>query len=271
MCTTDDMPDPVICERGQQWAVERTVLIYVRAPGGDPVPRGSGVLLKIAEAGFVLSAAHVLDGAHHAQVVLGGYAGALIHLRGVVFGVAHDKDDVDVAFMRLPDEAADALGTAGKKFLRLNETDFVATAPVPGQYTVVGLPQQFAKRDPATGEFNSTSVSYTTVLYPAELDSFTQGISIALICSQNETVSPDGELARLPDLHGISGGWIWRLYGPNHRPLRMWEPGWIRLAAIEHTVVAGKAIKGTLLRAVIAMILKTYPELRRSIQLSFPG
>jgi hypothetical protein len=55
----------------KNWILERTVALYARTETGEPVMQGSGVLLKIADTAFILSAGHVLKAAKDMGLLIG--------------------------------------------------------------------------------------------------------------------------------------------------------------------------------------------------------
>ncbi len=89
--------------------------------------------------------------------------------------------------------------------------------------------------------------------------------SIALQLGRDYT--PENDVAnRLPDLHGISGGGIWRMFAPESAMrLPRWSPSFIRLAG---TVHGAQPIKGVTMPHILATIAQAYPELQGAIELA---
>jgi len=101
------------------------------------------------------------------------------------------------------------------------------------------------------------------------------GISFPLKVTKDTVIFSDSESSlseeqRMPELYGISGCEMWRLYGIEDRAYRLdlWETSWIKLVGIEHGWARRKWVKGAFVRHVIDMIERAYPELRASIQLT---
>src|ERR1043166_4545230 len=87
-------------EEGRPWMLDRTVAIYTLVDGGVPVLHGSGILLRIADANFLLSAAHVLEeGADEDTLLLvtqGTPGSGFVPLSGVEIQHTENKEDVDI-------------------------------------------------------------------------------------------------------------------------------------------------------------------------------
>lgn len=237
----------------------------------EPVFEGSGVLLKIAETAIVLSAGHVLEAAKEAALLLGPMTGGsrFVPLPGP-FQVSRDQDAVDVGFARLPGDVAAKLAEYEKRFLRLNELEFVKE-PSAGFYSVVGFPKIVNTPNYSTRVIDVMPFNYGTFLCVEPPDIFKPGTSIAVRWTANSITTHDGDPVRMPELGGISGCGMWRLYGSEDcERLDFWDPSWIRLSGIEHRVSPKKWIKGTLIRRVIELIRHDYADLRPSIDLTMP-
>lgn len=244
-----------------EWILARTVVLYAQATGGNPVIEGTGVLLKIADVAFILSAAHVCAGVvKDGRALLVGVHGApLISLEGLDVQVSDDRGDEDIAFMRLPSEVAVVLARH-KSFLRLSEVDVERRPPTRGSYAVLGFPCG-SQRTVAEGVLNAEPFWFLSWLYEGELVSFTVGKSIALEFVPKRVLDLNGDPVRAPELRGISGCGIWRLIGIDDGvPGQAWQPAHtIRLAGIEHTVV-GPAIKGVLAFRVVDAIRQNHAD-----------
>ena len=84
------------------------------------------------------------------------------------------------------------------------------------------------------------------------------GVSIALARGKDSiTLSGDREPVRSPELQGISGCGIWRLWSnAEFEDLDKWDESWIRFVGIEHRT-GGEAIIGTMAFQVFDMLLQT--------------
>jgi hypothetical protein len=236
---------------------------------------GSGVLLQIADIGFVLTAGHVLEKTKDQEMLLGPMVegSETITAQDGQFGYSPDLDDLDVGFIRLSREVAQKLSKY-KSFTRLSELDFRTSHPTPGAYCILGYPKRFNTPDYEARAIDPVPLYYLSrpVILPDEgKPDVTLCLEVArdtvMLCDLNAATE---EEIRMPELGGISGCGIWRLYGTENRidQLDRWEPSWIRLVGIEHTWVRRKRVRGTFIRHTIDLIGGSWPELRASIQLS---
>lgn len=252
----------------REWMLDRTVPIYAWAHGGLPVLEGSGILLKIADAGFLVTAAHVVDGVvKDGRALFMGMADGegIVNLGGLDFQVSDDQRDVDVAFTRLPPGIVDVVGKH-RAFLRLDQIDTARRPPAAGVYIIAGYPRGDSRADGDAGLIHSKAFCLSTTLHEGELANFTVGSSIALSFLSPWVIQDDGERIRAPALQGISGCGIWRMVSERHPTPGHWDTTSIRLAGIEHGIV-GKAIKGLLAFRLVDYIRQNHPDLAPAIEL----
>lgn len=249
---------------------DRTVGIYAQARGGNPRLEGSGVLLQIADAPFMLSAGHVLKASEDAAIMPAPMmpGSRMIPMPGVRINFTAEQRQVDVGFVRLPDEVASELKQHGKKFTTRADID-ISDEPARAFYNVVGYPAKTNTPDYQAMRVDVLPFSHATYLYDRDDVDSTPGVSIVLRFKQHTITRPDGETDRMPSLKGISGCGIWRLYcaGDQLGRLDTWNPGWIRLAGIEHGCVERKYIKGTMIKPVLELIERANPDLGASMRL----
>lgn len=195
---------------GLGWMEARTVCLCHRVPGGNPVAKGSGVLLRVADVGFVITAGHVLQGldGQGVELLVAPDAGDLgLYNLGdktcVDIGRTRDLADVDLAFVKLPADT-DAVLSALKSFVRLSEVELEVTASG-GAYSVLGYPQQWAKFDAQAKTVSIRPVCYGADLHRHELVGSTNGLSLVLDFPQGLTEDVSGQSSRMPELQGISG------------------------------------------------------------------
>ncbi len=264
---------------GHPWMLARTVGIYALVPGGRPVPHGSGVLLRIADASFVVSAAHVLLGGDSAEILLApsiAESRLLVSLGQLKVHATRDTENYDVGYVHLPDTTVRELGST-VEYVRLSDITFEEPPPM-GIYGVIGYPQHQVHFNALENKVQARPLFYGGPLFGAATDALVPGLSIAIRVEMNETSTGDGDRARFPELRGISGCGIWRLGVPGRDPPpdERWEASQIRLAGIEHAVIetsvhTTRAIKGTLIKQTIQLIVGGHPELRRAIAVSWSG
>lgn len=261
---------PEIAERLQRrhrdeavpWIAERTIVIYALVDGGLPVPRGTGVLLQVADRGFVVTAAHCLHDWGKVRFLCAVNEGGFIDLTTVPAQVTCDQAGADFALLPFDDEMFEQVSTS-RRFVRLSDVDVHGDAPAPGIHAVFGYPVQLATRSAAA--IVSDALYYPTVLKDAV--GFDPGLSIALFMDE-ENVDEEGDRTRLPALQGISGCGMWRLHTKGDDP-GAWSIDRIRLVGIEHTVAPRSGtIRGVRARHILAGIASQFPELAQSVGLT---
>jgi hypothetical protein len=237
--------------------------------------QGSGVLLKIADIAFVLTAGHVLKGNRDMEMLIGPMAkgSRTIKAHDGQFAFSDDIADVDVGFIRLSDEAAKTLSNH-KSFARMSDLDLRTSNPCSGRYCILGFPQQINTTDYVNREISALHFHYMSspIILPSESKpqvTLWLEVTNGIVTLSDSEAATEGEV-RMPELNGISGCGMWRLYGTEDRidKLEQWDPSWIRLVGIEHAWVRGKRVKGTFVQHAIDMIENAYPDLRTSIRLS---
>jgi hypothetical protein len=243
------------------WIEKRTIVIYALAEGGLPVPQGSGVLLQVADRGFVVTAAHCLDGWGKVRFLCAVDDGGFIDLTTVQAHVTRDRGDADFALLPLDDEMF-ARVSSSRAFVRLSEVDAHGDAPATGIHALFGYPVQLASR--REGCIVSDALYYPTML--KNVSDLDRDLSVAFFMD-DEHVDEVGDRTRLPALQGVSGGGMWRLHTKGDDP-EAWSVDRIRLVGIEHTVVERSGtIKGVRARHVLAGMAAQFPELAPSVRL----
>ena len=140
----------------------KSVLPVYCIQNGKPVQDRTGVLLAIAEQGFLITAAHDLQLITDAKIPLyvtsprRGQGG--IELVGELFGT--EERTIDIAIVRLNSATKETLDEAGARFIRVTDVDNLANA-TSAIYLVRGYPI----------DCNHSPMTYTTVLYQGDLQS----------------------------------------------------------------------------------------------------
>jgi hypothetical protein len=259
----------------REWIWERTVGLYFKAPGGNPVLQGTGVLLQVADICFVLTASHVLKKSKDMEIQIGPMAkgSRMIRVLECQIVYSNDENDMDVGVMRISADAA-LLLKEHKSFLRMDSLDLRTSTLCAGRYCILGFPQQINITDYERKEIDAKHFHYMSRVLDLPDEGRPQ-ITIWFKISHHTVTSLDSETSteedvRMPELGGISGCGMWRLYGVEDKIHRLdqWEPSWIRLVGIEHAWVRGKRIKATFVKHVVDLIAYSCPELRSSIEVS---
>lgn len=243
----------------------RPIVVEAKA-GLDPI--GSGVLLGLGNAKFLLTAAHVLDQRASCRLLLSTTAGTRPIGGEIVESVvpasgSREDDQVDVGVVRLSDTACE--GVPPKDWIRASQTDVDEegySEPTRGStYLVLGFMATRAKLDVAERRTKVPMFMLTSVAAPPEVyrklriddESY-----LALEFDRRRVITPAGQQTA-PRPLGISGGGIWGF--------RERQGGDPRLVAISiechHKPV--KALVGTRLAMFFEVIRSRWPELGSSI------
>lgn len=201
-------------------------LIYSVSEDQRLDPLGTGVLLRVDNSFFLVTAAHVLDENTHEttqyrDLATYGKREAVI-LNGGSFrtsvprGKTRREDRIDVGFILLESEAVAQIGE--DRFWPIAQIDLNDTGTRSALYGAFGYPASLnCTIDPNYQDVvNPRPFTYTALLRPTKAyKSLGVGIEthLLLAVSQNKTRRSDGIKAKLPDLHGMSGGGLWRYLG----------------------------------------------------------
>lgn len=244
----------------------KSVLPVYGIQDGSPVQDRTGVLLAIADQGFLITAAHNLKQITDAKIPLyvtsprPGQGG--IQLVGQLH--ATEEDTIDVAVVKLSDGTKAILDDAGARFLRVTDVDNQADAR-PALYLVRGYPY----------DCNHSPMTYSTVLFQGEAPTdseypFDERFHLLLDHSKYLRGRGGAEF-RSPQITGMSGCGIWRLTTKSPEELSTWTPDERRLVAIQTKCKYGSFLKGTWIKHAFGLIYDRCPELRRVMSsLQFP-
>lgn len=244
---------------------EKTIFPVYGIQDGKPVQDRTGVLLAIADQGFLVTAAHDLKNITDAKIPLyvtsprRGEGG--IQLIGEVHGT--DERTIDVAIVKLNDKTKERLASAGGKFIRVTDVDNSAT-PLPGVYLVRGYPIAC----------NHSPMTYSTVLYQGETPTDSEypfDDRIHLLLDHSRFLrGRGGQEFRSPKIVGMSGCGIWRLTTKPPVELSTWTPDERKLVAIQTKCKHGSFLKGTWINHAFGLIHDRCPELRKVMALQIP-
>jgi hypothetical protein len=130
-----------------------------------------------------------------------------------------------------------------------------------GRYYLAGYPIALTKTDHTPDAKSITVAPYTFATHLADSENAHSGISIVLANTKESfAIDADGDVAPSPDLHGVSGCGIWRLWANEEfERIAQWDESWIRLVGIDHRT-SGETIIGTMIRHVVRMMIETQPS-----------
>ncbi len=199
-------------------------LIYLCGPDKRLHACATGLLFGAGALRFLVTAAHVLDenflrtGTDFRDLVTYGQGRPVI-LKGESFrttipnGRTREDDPLDIGFIRLSAELVAQIGE--DRFLSPADVDLDDKGVFPALYGALGYP---ACQNPTVEPEDESQIKPFAFSYTAQLRSAEEheqlGISTAshllLAASNNKSRRAGGMKAKLPDLHGMSGGGLWR-------------------------------------------------------------
>ncbi len=244
---------------------------------------GTGVLLQVADACFIITASHVAicgvsDGPARGfdglplTVATGDQNPAGVPL---AWNIIHQiPDPTDIALIELENKQADAI-RRDKRFLSLGHFDIRPELDYDDAYVILGYPNDDTITDPVARGSWSAIHGYFTQPYPWDrgtlLDKFDKDVHFAFNHLPGPNRNYGGPHRGFPAPTGISGCGIWKV-NSNGEPPDRWDPEKARLIAIEHAAYKDcQVIKGTKIPYLVALLRKHRPDLLKSIDLSFPA
>ena len=254
-----------------------TVPLFGDFPEG-PDHFGSGVLLKIREYRFLLTAAHVADELANAAICLPSkdLSDPVLQLKDrksfktpKIQGKRGD-DWIDLAVIELERDVADTLATY-TRFLTLSDLELNPAHLENGQFAFIGYPGDRAEKDEAYRTIVATNLPYFTSLHDHQklpVPEFDENMHI--IVDINEPTIKDG----IPygydpaNLAGVSGCGLWRISDQNS-PIDAMDWRNAKQIGIIHTYKDG-ILFATRMNFGISLIGSFYPDLRAEIMNTFP-
>jgi hypothetical protein len=235
----------------------KSVLPVYGMQNGRPVQDRSGVLLAIADQGFLVTAAHDLKQITELSIPL--YVTSPRRGEGGIplVGTLHATEErtIDIAVVKMDQATKKRLSDAGVRFLRVTDVDNSAR-PVPGIYLVRGYPL----------DCNANPMTHMTVIYegqPPTDAEYPFEPSIHLLLDHTRELQGQGGLVfRSPQIVGMSGCGIWRITTRTPMGLAEWSPSERRFVAIQTKCKYGSYLKGTWIKHVFGLIYNRCPELR---------
>ena len=225
---------------------------------------GSGVLVTISEAIFLLTAAHVVDWSEQGALCIPSNAG-IVPIEGSVAsletpkGVTRSKDKIDLAYYKLSKSLAASLH---QSLYLLERSDLWLTDNTLDDdvYTFSGFPvsKSRSKEETVSTELFSYS-GHAAIDEKYENLGYDKDTNIVINYRLRKSVSPDGVKINPPHPRGISGGGIFRWSKDVAR-----RPQELRrsLVGIAHTYLKSKnCLIGTRLDLYYQLIAQNNPDL----------
>lgn len=236
---------------------------------------GTGTLLAVADARFLVTAAHVTEWATEFEVTLYISSGLRDDFCVALHGeVAHTDDPHDIAIWKLQPDTVAALD--GRVFLNHSRIDLSPLPPKNGWFQVFGYPTVWSDVRHEEEATVCQAFSYGARLYTETAEKLIgcdPSIHLLLKVFTQKTVDSTGAPASLPDnLEGISGCSLWQVYREGRDPAQ-WTKDDARILAVQTQIYSDTdqiIVRGTTWRTVIEMLKRNYPELRKPLQIHLP-
>jgi hypothetical protein len=255
-------------------AWKSTVPIFVIL-GETLAPHATGTLLRIAEAHFLVTAAHVLETAekYKAEIAVGVIGNAHpLKIAGASFKSTDDA--LDVAIWRLSDKSVEFL--SANTFLQLRDIrtpdrfddDF---------YFVCGFPCEHSNSSSSTAQRATVQpFQFCTTLFNGDIKAtpgFNADLHVLLDGARDHLHKGTGADVAFPNrFNGMSGCPIWKAQALGV-PRESWKPGQAKLVAVQTCAYPNhkvhRILRGTTWKAVGSLIVAVYPELRPSFDLYY--
>jgi hypothetical protein len=281
---TDDTKSPLTREQRQQFIrkewdrmldecadLNRTTVQVFGYQEGKFVPDRTGVLFRVGESHFVITAAHSLAdiAAHNIPLFLppSQQDAPPISLSGKT--VCTKDASVDIAVLELPQSVVAQLLPI-HTFLGMLDVDLRSESST-GLYFILGYPSSYTE---VTAEAVRTKVlRYDTYNYSDGTDGLNDFDPSKHILLQHhkDGHNAKGQPMSSPKIQGMSGGGIWRLFEAKPAWNETWKRSDVRLVAIQNRYMHDQYCKGTWIKHAIRLFWDEFPQLRPSIQLHCDG
>jgi hypothetical protein len=194
-----------------------TTPVYIPDKHQNPSFLGSAIFLEIGPAHFVLSAAHVFDHRHTANLYVHG-ANGLVLLQGDFTrlfrpGVTPNDDYIDISIARLPRETADEVSPDA--FLMWKELDHSVPQVTRDIFFTLGFPITKQQNSLQGSEIRAAAFRMAGLeCFGTAYQSLSLDPRASLLVGFNKKQMWDARgKVTAPDLNGMSGGGVWRV-GP---------------------------------------------------------
>jgi hypothetical protein len=263
----------------QPTVTKYTVCIY--AHQDTLKPAGTGVLLRVGEKYFLVSAAHVMDFTFYHQLQF--YASVsttpsipvplLFERRSssarpkelsTKNANLRDDDPLDISIAEFKQESVDALRKR-YRFLQVGDLDPSALVKGDGVY-VFGFPEALTQPSGIDTDLETFPLGYVTTPLQDPPEARDEKKDILLYYPEASRDAA-GNPTVAPSPSGLSGCGIWRLSHPPKRPCDT-QPSEMRLVGIQHRWRPKRRyLVGTSAARIVEMLWNAYPELHPSLKL----
>ncbi len=238
---------------------------------GKFVADRTGVLFRVADSHFLITAAHKLVNIHGLNIPLflppSQQDATPISLSGRML---YTKDRrVDIAVSELPQSIVERL-LPTRTFLGMMDVDLQSHS-APGLYLILGYPSSCTE---ITAEaVRPTVLKYAAIIYSGDTDGLENFDPTLHLLLQHDEVGRDaaGQPLLSPAIEGMSGGGIWRLLELKPAWNQTWKRSDAKLVAIQNRYIRNQYCKGTWVRHAIQLIWDSFPLLRPALRLHSNG
>lgn len=198
--------------------LETTTPVYTVDTSRIPSSWGSAILLEVGHIRFAVSAAHVFDRRHSADLYIHG-SDAIVPLLGTFTrlsreGSRPDNDPIDITFVRLHETTANAID--GKAFVRWDEIDHEGRGPSRDHFLLLGFAET-KMRDALHGnELRAPATRFGAKECPIDAySSLGHDVRSSLLLGfDKKRMWDEKSQVTAPSPNGMSGSGIWRA-GPH--------------------------------------------------------
>jgi hypothetical protein len=257
--------------------VSATVPFY--AVQNDAIVRDrSGVLLRVGDDHFILTASHDLKAIVDNNIYL--YVGwceedlAPVPIPDAVFHTS-DEESLDVAIIKLSTDSAKKILSSSKPIsLRSVARE---CSDEKAFYLVSGYPKEWLSVLP--DRIESPPLNYFCRIYEGDalpLDRFKYDPKLHLLLEFNRhgkkvTSTDDTPIPPKSGIRGISGCGVWRIVGYSPNAMRDWKPEQVSLVGIEHRYWEKQgAVATTRIQHVLAFLAGGFPNVLPAMNLVYP-
>ncbi len=235
----------------------------------------TGVLYRIANDYFVLTAAHDLPEIVNANIPL--YLS--VNKPGVMpipLGEAkfHSTEKVgrDVSAIWLPPQTVEEVAKH-KDFLAHNQIDLNG-ADSRGPFVFLGYPMDWSGHLVSDDYVRSVGLAFATSPHSGQMDEdafFDPKLHVAMNFSRDGIQALTGQIDHLPKPKGISGCGVWQIGDMVDGELRPRNENTVTLVAIQHRwFPLHDYIQATRIGWALSYIIENYPGVRASMEIAYP-
>lgn len=247
----------------------------------------TGVLLRIRDKHFILTAAHVFDywktrpiPINVTDKVFGNQwfpiGEATLRRPPTIQPENRLIDDLyDMCVCDVPSRTANRIVAGGEcRFLELSEVDPWDNEDLRNLYTVFGFPGELNPYNPSATSVGSNACAFTTFIYGGEHGDIPWGpadvgVGILMDYGADTTRDDSDQPVPPPDPHGMSGGGMWRV-AEHGCDMANWSTRDLKLIGVQSAWYEDQQVlRGTRIEHHLGMIYRGHEDLRSEIDSHF--